>query len=231
MQMQKTLQRKVIPEAELQEAIRSDRGPIRRTAVFKRTKELEEKDVIYRIDRCHFSSLPRKNYSYSWDEIEKKLAKRLAAYEAPFALFDSNILNEWLNHLLSKDYFFLEVDKSMMDFVFDDLKEVGKRKILLQPTEKEFYRYGEDGTIVILPLFSRSPLQGNRLTIEKIMVDLVADKTLGWLFESSELEGIYEQILQAYRVNFSTLYSYAKRRRCQKELEEMIRPIWEECIK
>ena len=55
--------------------------------------------------------------------------------------------------------------------------------------------------------------------LEKILVDLFADERLYYLYNGSELINIYENAITNYTINFTTLFSYAKRREREQEIK------------
>ena len=59
-------------------------------------------------------------------------------------------------------------------------------------------------------------------TLEKIMVDLFADENLLHFYQGSEMVNIYEKIIDRYSINFTKLFSYAKRRKKEQEIKQFI---------
>lgn len=55
------------------------------------------------------------------------------------------------------------------------------------------------------------------------MVDLHAESKLLYLYQGSELPRIYENILRNYTINFTTLFSYAKRRNKEQDVKAFMR--------
>ena len=54
------------------------------------------------------------------------------------------------------------------------------------------------------------------------MVDLFADENLFHFYQGSELINIYEKILERYSINFTKLFSYAKRRKKEQEIKQFM---------
>ena len=68
---------------------------------------------------------------------------------------------------------------------------------------------------MILDLISRSPLsKENRhdVVIEKMLVDIVAEKCIASVFFRSELSDIYDIAFESFYVEKKKLIAYAKRR-------------------
>ena len=65
-------------------------------------------------------------------------------------------------------------------------------------------------------MVSKSPIDNkhHKITIEKLIVDIVCDKTLNMFYEESETPYMVETILKNYAVKFDSIRNYAKRRHC-----------------
>jgi hypothetical protein len=213
---------KTIDNKSLKELLEKKYPKKGKTFLYEKVKQLIDENIIYRIDAKHFSTVPRKQFDYNLTKPSLKICSKMEQYGIEYVIWESDILNYWLNHLLNKNYVFIEVDKKYLDFAFDYLTEKGFSNILVNPSLKEFNKYRNSSSVIIIPLFSKSPVEHNKVTIEKIIVDLYVDKIFSNLIESSELPAIYNQIFKTYKINFTTLYSYAKRRRVYDNLKAAI---------
>jgi hypothetical protein len=86
---------------------------------------------------------------------------------------------------------------------------------MYNPSVAEFNRYWSNGCMVVLDLVSQSPLSKDRphaMTAEKLLVDIIADKTISATFSSSEVPLIYENMFGHYNVDRRRLNRYAGRR-------------------
>jgi len=54
------------------------------------------------------------------------------------------------------------------------------------------------------------------------MVDIFADKEIFYFYEGAERKYIYENIINNYSINFTTLFSYAGRREKKDELKSYL---------
>lgn len=131
-----------------------------------------------------------------------------------FIFYNISFLNEWLNQLIGKNTYIIEVDKRYMSFIYDRLNEKNYNNILINPSKKEINKYSSC-EIIIKPLFSRSPIdkKNHIFTIEKIIVDLFADSILQSFFSKAELKYIYIQIFDKYAIDEYSLNTYLKRRK------------------
>jgi hypothetical protein len=140
---------------------------------------------------------------------------------ARYVVFETSALNEWLNELIAHSTTLIEVERPFLESVFDALKDrFPKYSVLLNPDEKELWLYGGSETIVVTTLTLRSPLlSGNgMMSLEKLVVDLLADETLRSFISASEIPEMIFLMRKSYDFNETALFAYAKRRYVEKEL-------------
>ena len=114
----------------------------------------------------------------------------------------------------------------MEDAVFENLRTNFKEKVLLKPDKKTFTIYDEGSTIVVLNLITESPRDkknNHKILLEKLLVDLIANKVLNQIISNSEFSHIYEDAFERYLVDESKLFRYAKRRNADKKIEDLIK--------
>lgn len=141
-----------------------------------------------------------------------------------FVVFESVLLNEFLNHLIAQNTIHLQVEKDISSFIFDNLRD-SYDTVLYKPGIKVFDRYWKRNCIVILDLISQAPLSKENehiITIEKLLVDLIADKTIAATFSPSELPSIYETAVKNYSIERQKMYRYAERRGKKSEVEKYL---------
>ena len=88
--------------------------------------------------------------------------------------------------------------------------------ILLNPSKEDCERYlNMDNAVIVRPLIAEAPItafQGiNIPTIEKILVDIVADKEFEYA-NGAEMYHIYKNVFEAVDVNQKKMLRYASRR-------------------
>jgi len=59
-------------------------------------------------------------------------------------------------------------------------------------------------------------------TLEKILVDLFTEQHLFYYLQGGEMIHIFENALNNYTINFTKLFSYAKRRNKEYDLKQFI---------
>jgi hypothetical protein len=58
--------------------------------------------------------------------------------------------------------------------------------------------------------------------LEKVLVDLFAEEKLFYYLQGSELIHIYENAINKYAINFTKLFSYAKRREREQDIKQFM---------
>ncbi len=132
-----------------------------------------------------------------------------------FVIFESTLLNEFLNHQIAQNTIYVQAEKDVSSYIFDTLQEEYKGRVLYRPGKTDFDRYWTQDCIVVLDLISQTPLsqeEPHEITIEKILVDIVAEKSIAATFSPAEVPFVYENVIRSYQVNRRKVQRYAGRR-------------------
>lgn len=144
-----------------------------------------------------------------------------------YSLWHTDILKEFSHHISNINFFLVEVDREAVDSVYNSIKEINKNTFR-KPSQNmmEDLILGYDDTIVIKPLISESPIQvvdGISVPcIEKILVDLFADKDLFFYLEGNELFEVVTNVFNKYTVNVDSLLRYAGRRGKKQKMKTIL---------
>lgn len=114
------------------------------------------------------------------------------------------------------------VEKELYEFVFDHLNNEYPGRVLLSPDKENLNRYWTSNCIIVERMISESPLYNedpHKITIEKLMVDIVADKIVSELFTPSEYELIFEEAFARYNIDSNKIKRYAKRRNAWEKVD------------
>jgi len=179
--------------------------------------ELVESGDITKVDSKHYYKGVLKDYSPKVQTEKKKLLKKLISKKYPkldIVIYETKIFNEWINHQISRNVIFVEVEKFYIEDVFTYLRDHITNKILLNPTTEDYYLYSEDDIVIVSSLVSRAPMnkESYEIKVEKLIVDLFSNDLVSKLFSQSEYATIIDNLFRTYKVNIKTIYSYAKRR-------------------
>lgn len=180
---------------------------------------------------------------YIKEGVEEKLPKQI--YNAPlsdlaisikkeidelfpfidYQIYDLNILNEFMNHLIARNVIFLEIDKDSYKYVFTVLNEKHNGDLLLHPTSHDIDYYFHNNIVVVDRLISESPrniLTPHEIVLEKLIVDMFANKTLRNLLSQSDYPDALETMFNNYEIDIKKMFRYARRRNKENEIKTFI---------
>lgn len=190
-----------------------------------RFQKLLSNGEIYRVGRNQYRMAEdsKSHYSYHYSELSLDIAKIIEALypELDFRIFELVQLNEFVNHQIAHNVIFVFVESELGSYVFDSLKERYIGKILLNPSVETFHQYWSDNMIVIKKLVSESPKGEGAVwetRLEKMLVDLVADKLLLTSVSGGEYDGIFHQAFRDFYIDESRLFRYAGRRNAKSKI-------------
>ena len=167
-------------------------------------------------------------YHYDYSELAQQIQKMISETHPflEYRIFELIQMNEFLNHQIAHNAVFISVEADLGDFVFETLKEKFPGKILLNPSVKEYHLYWQDDIIVIGKLLTEAPKGKKEIwntCLEKMLVDIMADKVLKTTFSEAEYPGVLEQAFQKYIIDESQMFRYAKRRHIKDDILDIIR--------
>lgn len=142
-----------------------------------------------------------------------------------FTIFESTLLNEFLNHQIARDTIFVQAERDASAFVFDFLREKSGATVLYRPSREEYRRYWQPASLVVLdctseaPLFRESP---HEITLEKMLVDIFSDKVIRMTYSEAEYKTVVASAYERYNVDTVKLLRYARRRNREKEIRVFI---------
>lgn len=127
-------------------------------------------------------------------------------------------INELSEMAGGDDCFIIEVSKAQLFPAYLKLRELTKKNILLNPNERELMFYLKPDSIILKPLFSKSPstLDGS-FSIEKLFVDLLCDRLFQALYPGVDFSTELKKIVNEYDFNLGTALNYAARRKCKEQ--------------
>jgi hypothetical protein len=205
---------------------------IKRATVNWRIYRLVQQGLFQRIgrglytfgrERQFFPSLS-KNYQIVSSILKKQFP--LISY----SVWYTNSLMELSHHIPAVDFFLVEVERDAIDSVFHILKETNKNTFK-KPSKDMMEDFILDfkNAVIVKPLISESPLQTiNGISVprlEKILVDLYADKELFFYLEGNELLNIFNNAFDKYTINIDSLSRYANRRNKKQIISTILKQI------
>lgn len=199
-----------------------------------RIYDLKNRNIIMPLKRglyvISYKSRYKPDISPSQLIIAKQLTERFD--EIKLCIWETAWLNEFSQHQTSRSTLFIEVEKGFEESLFYEMKDTMRREVFLNPDKKaiDFYIAESKQPVIIKKLLTRAPLSKRTEkkvkfyipTLEKILVDLFAEERLFYYVLGSELMHIYENALTSYTINFTKLFSYAKRREREQDIKQFM---------
>jgi len=205
---------------------------IKKATVNWRVYELVRQGFLKRIGRgmyalgqgnC-FLPLPTKKQKNISSRIKKQFPL------ITFCCWHASALKEFFQHFAVYDFLLIETERETIDAVFHFIKETNKNTFK-EPSRDMMENFVFDGkdAVIVKSLISEAPLQDADSvtvpTIEKILVDLVADSETFFFLQGHEMLNVFESAMGKYTVNTDRLLRYAKRRNKKEELQKILMQI------
>ena len=218
----KTYTKEEIEQYVLKEAAKE----MNEAAIYKRINKLLDNGTLVRIGQGLYCFSDKKKYDYSLEEPISyqvvDILKKSFPNNLEYIVYESTILNEFLNHLLAHSVTIIEVPKNYAEDIFWALQEHGFKDIMLNPTSDDRYKYNP--SIIIKNMVTKAPirLKEHKITVEKLVVDIVCDNLLNQFYEGAEKQHMIEEAFDKYAVKYDSVKNYAKRRKAFDELIKFI---------
>lgn len=206
-------------------------GDIKESSISWIIYKLVKDNIIIRHSRNKYiktTANDRRQFRYECSQqCEELVGKIFSDYkDIKMQIWELKILNEFLNHQLAVNVIFVEVERGFEDFIFESIKDKKLGTVLMKPDLRTFNQVMSDNIIIVLNLISET--KGNKddiqkITIEKLIVDLFSNKYLLEIISRSELSQIIDTIVSRYFVDRATLYRYARRRSKKNIIEQFIK--------
>ena len=200
----------------LLEVVREENSKFSENSLSWYIKKLMKEKQIIRISRnkyCVYNESLEKKYEPIMSESAKKIAGFINENYplVNYCILETCHLNEFLNHQIGNNIIIVEVENMFENIVYTELKNNFHCNTLLKPTTKELMYYQGDETIIVMRLVSEAPINKKDIainTIEKLYVDLTANKVLKKIITDSEYKTIYEIIGTKYILDVRRLMRY-----------------------
>jgi hypothetical protein len=199
-----------------------------------RVYDLKVKNIIRTLTKGRYAISCKPQYRPEISPELVKLAKRITGKfeDARHCIWVTEWLNEFTSHQISRKTMLIEIEKDFMESLYYELKDASISELFLNPDDKtiNFYIAESNFPVVIKNLITRSPV--SRRTekkvkfytplLEKILVDIFVEKNLFYYLQGSDMINIYENAVSNYSINFTKLFSYAKRRGIDHDIRQFM---------
>jgi hypothetical protein len=197
--------------------------------------DLKDKNIIRPLKRGLYVISYKPKYQPEISPEVIKLAKQITDKfkDVKHCIWETKWLNEFSQHQSSRRIIMIEIEKDFIESLYYELKDSSRNELYLNPDDKaiDFYIAESENPVIIKKLITRSPI-GRRIEksvkfntplLEKILVDIFAEERLFYYLQGSELMHIYENAISNYAINFTKLFSYAKRRERELEIKQFMK--------
>ena len=173
---------------------------------------------------CQAGNISKTDYRPEYSENAQGIMKAIQEQYpfVRFTMFEMTLMNEFLNHLIARNTIYVQVEKGSSLFVFRFLQEAGYRNVMYKPSKKDFSLYWSEDCVVVTDLISEAPLrpdEPHKIMLEKMLVDIVADKLISSSFSKAELPDIFNQADNRYFLDKIRMYRYARRRNKEEQVK------------
>lgn len=163
------------------------------------------------------------NYSDAAVELMNIVSRRYPQIQ--FTLFETALLNDFLNHLIAQNTVFVQAEKGSSVFVFRFLQEAGFKNLLYKPNLKGFNLYWVKDSVVVTDMISEAPLRTinpHKIMLEKMLVDLCADKLISGIYGKTEFQSVLEMAKERYRLDRRRMLRYVRRRNKEEAIRRFL---------
>ena len=163
------------------------------------------------------SDHPKDKYMPIYSDNAETLI-RLVSEKYPyvqFTVFETVLMNEFLNHLIAQNTVFIQVEKESSIYIFRFLQDQGIQNVMYKPGNKDFNLYWAKDSVVVTDMISEAPIRADKphyIMLEKMLVDMSADKLIAATFSKAELPEVYVQAQSRYLLDKVRMLRYARRR-------------------
>lgn len=222
--------RKILSRQDLFEFYHRIDPQLKETTFRWRIHDLKQRKLITPLGKEGFALGYKAAFIPEVSEKDKKVCAQIARQFPTLkqCVWSTKIINEFMLHMPGRYMTVLEIEQDALEPVFNFLKDTNAKNVFLQPTEKEVRRYISDieTPTILLSLVSKAPVQKINetftTTLEKLIVDLFCDRILFTAYHGDELVHIINNAYEQYAIDFTKLFSYAKRRRKEADLKNYL---------
>jgi len=222
----------IIEIADIVDFYRTTDEQIKPTTIHWRIYLLVQKGVLQRVGRGKFRFGKPTTYLPEITPKLKSLYNKIRK-DFPYSLvcvWYTSVFNEFMQHLMGKFYYLIEVEKDASEAVFYSLKE-RNLSVFLNPNQSILDKYTPENKdiYIVKTLISEAPTQRIdgicTISIEKMLVDIFCDETLFAAQQGAEMRTIFNEVLSKYTINQSKMLRYADRRKRKIDLNNYLETI------
>ncbi len=169
------------------------------------------------------TDLLKNDYVPLYSDASERLISLIAKKHlyVKFTVFETVLMNEFLNHLIAQNTIFIQVEKESSIYIFRFLQEQGIQNVMYKPDKNDINLYWSKDCVIVTDMVSEAPIRPDKphaVMLEKMLVDMLADKLIASTFSKAEYPDVMEQAQSRYRLDKVRMLRYARRRNQQDVL-------------
>jgi len=193
--------------------------------------ELRKEEIIRAIKRGMYILGSKPEFKPTITDKQKRiydLLKRKKICDT-ICLWSTDWLHGFMIHQPMNHAIILEVDADTIESVYYFMRDKVYKKVYMLPDVQVMQDYAmEDNEPVIISKYiTRSPVLNYKKVVvpklEKILVDVYVDSKRFYWLQGQELQNIYNDTIDRYHINYSTMFAYASRRETDKRLKAFLK--------
>jgi len=198
-------------------------------ALRKNIFRLKEKGILNKVGNGIWSLETKPQYIPEIDTHITKIRRLFTATytDVNYCIWSTAWLHDFMVHQPFNWFYIFEVEKDMLETAFYLFKD-NNINAFNSPDKSilETYATEEKRAVIIKNLTSRSSIlnikKNSVPSTEKMLIDTFCDKDIFYFYQGTELVNIFEQAIERYHINFSTLLNYAAQRGKKEEIIDLL---------
>lgn len=172
----------------------------------------------------------RKPYKPVYSDISSALLTQVSEKFplVSFTVFETALMNDFLNHLIAQNTIFLQVEKEYSIFVFRYLQSLGCTDLMYKPSKADYALYWKEDCIVVTDLISEAPVRESsphEICLEKMLVDMFCDKLISSTYSKAEFPEVLQKAMTDWLIEKPKMLRYARRRGKEEEIRKILEEI------
>ena len=172
----------------------------------------------------------RKPYKPVYSDISSALLTQVSEKFplVSFTVFETALMNDFLNHLIAQNTIFLQVEKEYSIFVFRYLQSLGCTDLMYKPSKADYALYWKEDCIVVTDLISEAPVRESsphEICLEKMLVDMFCDKLISSTYSKAEFPEVLQKAMTDWLIEKPKMLRYARRRGREEEIRKILEEI------
>jgi len=212
---------------ELAEEMRLRDNSLSETAIRKRISRLLGTGKIVSVSKGVYALSQKAPFHLVADDFIKKLNGifRPAYPEIKYCTWSSAFFYDFMVHQPARYFYVFETEADMVETAFSLFKDYNL-KAWLQPDAEviQLYVLDQENPLIVKSLVSRAPLlktgKEHLPSLEKMLVDVKADRDLFNFISGAEIDNIWKQSLKKHGLSWPKLLAYAGRRGKRDEIKQ-----------